>query len=251
MIDINDKRIVVYDFETDGFFSTQGYTRPIELAVLDIDLVGKDYNFYRTLIKRRKDAKPLNKIVTNFWDIKKDPTIEPITISDITGITDEMIMKDGDDIENVFRKLSIILEKPDDILVVGHNILKFDNLFVNQRFTKYGYPLLSDTICFDTAGEFKGSKLNTTRQTHELICDYHRRVLNKPVKGLRYAMGVVLEDYGIEETVARHRADIDITYNLKVFVEQLKRSIDVIVSQENIEYLDNLYTDIMNKWQEK
>ena len=207
---LENKALLVYDFETDGFFTNNGYNRPIEVAVLKLYPDNK-VERYNTLITRR-DNKPL-----------------PDKITEITGITTEMLSNDGEDIKRVFNYLNYLFN--DNSLITGHNILRFDNKFLNQRFDKYKYPLLEDNRCFDTAGAFKAEKMGWIKASDDIYSNYHKRALNVRVKGLKYNMGEALEYYkrsinifkeiGFQTGIGAILGDIGFVYYLKGKLKEL------------------------------
>jgi len=219
MLDFKNKNILIYDFETDGFSHT--YNRPIQVAVLKILPDGNWYT-YDSLIKRRKDAKRLDRIVINQKELDENPEAEIKTIASLTGITDEQIEKDGYEIEDVFKNLHELFNDGKNI-IVGHNIVKFDNRFLNHRLNKYGYPSIPVGICYDTAGQLKAEKLGLVKYDSQTWEEFHNGALNVRMKGLTYNMGAALEHYEIVERKERHKADVDVEYTYYVFLKQLER----------------------------
>jgi len=203
-LDLTDKRIIVYDFETDGFWENNGRNRPIEVALIYIDPDGT-IGTYHELIKRR-DKSPL-----------------PEKITEITGITTEMLAEKGKDIKVVFNNLDEIFNTNPKV-VVGHNIIRFDNKFLNFRFNKYGYIQLNDNDCFDTGGQFKAEKLGWPKFDTATYAQYHTAALNKRIRGLKWNLKCACDDYEIPiDMTKQHRADYDVLLTTKVFIEQAIR----------------------------
>jgi DNA polymerase III epsilon subunit-like protein len=214
-LDLSDKRLIVYDFETDGFWDRTGRARPIEVAVLYIDIDGA-VGTYSSLIKRR-DNTPL-----------------PDKITEITGITSEQLLKEGKPIEDVFSELNKIFnDKPK--LVVGHNILNFDNNFLNFRFNKLGYTEVTNNMCFDTAGQFKARQLGWMKFPNVTYDVYHSTALSRRVKGLKFNLGVCCDYHGIKRDVSeQHRAMYDVYLTLQLFKKQLIEDSIILEEDNNI-----------------
>jgi len=107
-----------------------------------------------------------------------------------------------------------------DYPLVGHNIFRFDHPFLLSIARKYKHPLASVlglNRLIDTAVLYKGYKMQTPIKENELFMLYASRILDQPVKGLKYNLKVACEDQHVQTNdVTAHRAaaDVLITYRL-------------------------------------
>ena len=203
-LNLEEKRIIIYDFETDGFWNNNGSARPIEVAVFYINPDGTTGKYHSLILRR--DTKPL-----------------PDKITEITGITTEELRKHGKPIEQVFGVLDTIINgKPK--LLIGHNSINFDNKFLNFRFHKLGYKEVDLIDNFDTAGHFKAELLGWSKFSNLTYADYQQRALKVRAKGVYFNLKAACEYYEVEvDPSKQHRADYDVELTTKVFIEQTKR----------------------------
>lgn len=219
---ITDKtNIIIYDFETDGLIPERG-ARPISFGCIRLKNDGEiDVN--HLLIKRREGSRPLSENIINYHQIQKDPSIKPRTTVDLTGITDELLEKQGLNIEVAFRRIADLFDIKDRI-VSGHNIINFDNKFANFRFHKYNHPCSIDVReCFDTGGEFKARQMGWSKFNNISYSEYHIGALKRRMKGLKWNLDYAREYYEIEEYWSRdvHSAIIDVAYTTLILLNQL------------------------------
>ncbi len=195
-------KYIIYDFETTGLDYQKD--QPIEIGVIKIDENGEreEYDIFA------KAPGPLSE------DIKR-----------ITNITDEMLEERGIDIQTAMKALFHVMGMRQDgydkdIMIIGHNIIGFDNLFLRRYAEKYGYQMPGKENYFDTAGEFRAKLLNEERYQDEIDHDFHARILKMMVQGVRYNLTVACQHYGVVMDKAAHRADADCMYTLQVFEKQ-------------------------------
>lgn len=93
--------------------------------------------------------------------------------------------------------------------IVGHNIVRFDNLFVARAIRFIGFEL-GNINFIDTAGMYKGQRLGIDQlpaETHEA---YAVRVLEQKVYGLKYNLASVYAELGGPlDGLRTHRTDAD------------------------------------------
>lgn len=199
------KRIVCFDFETDGLSFTEN--RPIELAAKSIELDGSSKEI-SLLIKSRK---PLSK-----------------TIVDLTGITDEELESNGIEYEDAMSQLCDFMElsknTESDTYITGHNMLKFDIKFLEQFTEPKSIKLNKPRQRWDTAGYYKAKKLNLAMIDGESIPDYHLRALFTRAKGLYFKLAICCEESGVKLSNA-HRAMGDVEATLELFKKQINEFI--------------------------
>ncbi len=82
------KRLFIYDFETNGLWHP--CNQPIEVAIKLIEKDGEEINYHSYISCPR----PLSPVITN-----------------LTGITDEILLKKGNPIEEVFKEINALLNK--------------------------------------------------------------------------------------------------------------------------------------------
>lgn len=239
---ITDKtNIIIYDFETDGLIPERG-ARPISFGCIRLKNDGEiDVN--HLLIKRRDGSRPLSENVINYHQIQKDPSIKPITTVDLTGITDELLEKQGLNIEVAFRRIADLFDIKDRI-VSGHNIINFDNKFANFRFHKYNHPCSIDVReCFDTGGEFKAKQMGWNKFNNISYSEYHIEALKRRIKGLLWNLNEARTYYKIEEIWDRtqHHALVDVGYTGLVLLEQLK-----VLNEIDEDYYNHFKQGILN-----
>lgn len=198
--------ILIYDLETNGFFSKEGKTQPIELAYI---LVTPN-----TIIGYNELYKPS-------WKI-------PSYITDVNGITNEMVENKGSWENESIRIYDIFIDI--NTLVVGHNHIKFDNKFINQLLELFNnnFEIFNEN-CFDTGGEFKADLLGTKKETYDTECsiaEFHKAVLDIKAKDVKWNLTAALEYYGIPKPEGMHRALTDVLCTTKVFIKQIDRYLD-------------------------
>ena len=197
--------ILVYDLETNGFFSKEGKTQPIELAYI---LVTPN-----TIIGYNELYKPS-------WKI-------PSYITDVNGITNEMVENKGSWNDEIVRIGDIFIN--DDMLIIGHNHIKFDNKFIEQLLEKAEVFGIDYNNCFDTGGEFKAELLGTKKETYDTECtiaEFHKAVLDIKAKDVKWNLTAALEHYGIPKPEGMHRALTDVLCTTKVFIKQIDKYLD-------------------------
>ena len=108
-------------------------------------------------------------------------SIKDKEIKQLTGISNEMLQKEGKDIEIVLQEL---LDFIGDLDIVGYGI-QFDLSFINKKMIELSLPLI-------------------TNRTHDLM-----RFVKSEKKFLEnYKLQTALKNYGIDEKVP-HRAILD------------------------------------------
>lgn len=151
----------------------------------------------------------------------------PAKITEITGITKELIDAEGKDpAESVKEFLSLFLDCTTNLT---HNGIRFDLPFLEKELLNiagddlekisYGKQMVEilTKSARDTAAEYKGRKLKMVQSDEEEFLDYAKRVLDTRVFGLKYNVATCCEDLGIDRTgIQQHRAlaDVELTYKI-------------------------------------
>lgn len=121
------KRILVFDFETTGLEPKRD--KVIEIGAILLEKVGDTYEITEQLDYLIKQNQP----ITDF-------------ISNLTGITNDMLEKDGVEEEFAFRQLDNLIDS--NTLLVAYN-LGFDIGFLSalyKTYVKYDYLIQNDIL---------------------------------------------------------------------------------------------------------
>lgn len=160
-------------------------------------------------------------IARHTWVLNNEVEI-PEVITQITGITKELIQAEGKDPRNCVREFMALLEKYDTHIT--HNGIKFDVPFLTAQITKllhnadvslvveYHSELLRKQI--DTAVICKAKKLGMDREPQETFKQWADRVMSVRAFGVKYNVGVMCSELGIDTSkVTMHRAlgDVELT----------------------------------------
>lgn len=155
---------------------------PDDYLVIDLETTGlpdrsgrEEYvtQFGYAVVERRK-------ITDNYCTLLKTP---PGWINEeasrVTGITDEMIQKDGEDPAAFYRKLLDLfaLFRASGAMFVGHNIAKFDCPFLEADFVHHGIDFkFRGGEVIDTGMMFKASQLFAAPADRESLGEFFHRV---------------------------------------------------------------------------
>jgi DNA polymerase III epsilon subunit family exonuclease len=101
---------VVVDIETTGLYPTSDEI--IEIGAIKVDQNGEIHTFQKLI----KPCNPVSAFITN-----------------LTGITNQMLAEEGNDITKVLQEFDEFIE---DYTLIGHNVL-FDIRFIDDKYEKY------------------------------------------------------------------------------------------------------------------
>lgn len=122
--------------------------------------------------------------------------------------------------ESLARLLGVLSTAPS---CVGHNIHRFDILFLIAECRRLGVPVPEFGHFVDTAALYKGWKLNMERRSDETFKKYADRVLETRAPGLKFSLATCLQFLGIQTATAQlHQAGDDAFLTHLVF-EALKK----------------------------
>lgn len=195
----NKKRIFVYDFETTGLFTTGN--QPIQVCAKVIEKDGKEINYNSYISYDR----PLS-----------------ITIEELTGITDAILAEKGRPIMDVMKEVAELVCKPDTLLV-GHNIITFDNHFLNRYLLQLGRLKVEKTMCWDTYGCMKAELIKLERVPGESNGEYHARAISRNNQGFSCKLTDACRYYGIERKADFHNAIADVDYTYRIYLAQINK----------------------------
>lgn len=115
------KQFIVFDLETTGLNSNQHEI--IEIGAIKVNMDSNEHQTFQALIKPKKKI--------------------PVKITEITNITQEMLDKDGDDIENVLKDF---LEFIGDLRLVTYNS-DFDMSFLRKAAKEQNIKINNSVSC--------------------------------------------------------------------------------------------------------
>ena len=203
MIDTFPKNIVVWDFETSGFSPQNDRILEVGVAIV-------------------KDGE-----VVDTWSslLQLDCEIDE-RATEIHGITKEMCQNEGRPRKEVIaRLLQNILDADAH---VTHNGTRFDLLFLEEEIRRDPVGIGASQILqnwhkvisshIDTAALFKAAMMGQERDESEPWHEFFVRILDQPVKGLKYNVGVCCDHFLISrEGVQQHRALADVLLTLEIY----------------------------------
>ena len=192
----------VFDFETSGLDESLDHV--IEVGLLEV---------------RNNTRSALCSWVVN--PNFPDPFHVPTEITIRTGITSTEIEYGADPRELFPSFIRRIRWLP----CWGHNIIRFDTLFIDEECKRMCTIPPPKSTWFDTAAIFKAYQLSrpgqkwtqepdilTQIEEYETFYDYGRMILSKPIKGLYYNLPHCCETLNIDTSnIKFHRAGADVT----------------------------------------
>jgi len=192
---------LVWDLETSGLQKEN--CQILEIGCARVDFGGQ--------IKERKS-----------WILNHSIEI-PEKITEITGITKELIDKEGVEPKAAFKEFLDIILSYQDRAHLTHNGIRFDIEWLAYHIAKtFGWTVgqhkdflnVLHNTAIDTAVFMKAKKLKMDRKWNESYSDFAKRVMNVFAKGVTYNVKVCCEELGVDmENIAQHRAlgDVELT----------------------------------------
>ena len=195
----NEKCIIVWDLETSGFVAPKAKILEIGCFIIRGDEIERKH-----------------------WVLDNKCEI-PEKITEITGITQEIIDAEGRDPAECLREFLPLFKECDQNIT--HNGIKFDIPFLTEyaadllgweREEKITVKNLIRKTAADTAVVVKASKLAMKREVDEPFHIFGDRVMKVFAKGVFFKLALCLEEEGIEMDLVAHRAmaDVEMTYEL-------------------------------------
>lgn len=192
---------IVWDIETTGFVAPA-------CSILEI----------ACFIVRGNEIEEKHWVFNNMIDI-------PQKITEITGITKEIIdAEGGDPMTHLMEFLPLFKRCKKNIT---HNGVKFDIPFLIDYSAhilgfkdeeKVAVKNLIRSTAFDTAVHFKSSKLGMKAREGESFVQFAERVMNTFAKGVYFNLGVCCDESGISrEGIKQHRALADVFLTHEVY----------------------------------
>jgi DNA polymerase III epsilon subunit-like protein len=150
----------------------------------------------------------------------------PEEITQLTGITQELIEKEGRDPKLCLDEFLALLNGAGGHLT--HNGMRFDIPFLIAQARHYNAGQLSEeeyelfhthlrATAIDTAVLVKASKLGEKRMWNESFREFADRVMEIRAYGVKYNVGICCEEMGIDRSaITQHRAlgDVELTHEI-------------------------------------
>ena len=195
-----EQNYIVFDFETTGL-------DPAKDDVIEISAIskinGEWIDPFSTLVK---PTNPINDEIVK-----------------LTGITNEMIEKDGLPQKDAWEKFYQYIG--DLYPLIGHNIMKFDVLFLERFIPKD--VTINKRRYIDTAMLYKAWKSGEKQMWHENHYDFCKRIGEKRIWGIKYRIPICCEDLNIDISNKKlHRAATDVELTNLIYL-QLKENLTV------------------------
>ncbi|MDA0735084.1 MAG: 3'-5' exonuclease [Chloroflexi bacterium] len=156
----------------------------------------------------------------------------PEKIVRLTGITDQLLAREGVSIDNA---LLWFKERVGDLPLVGHNVIRFDRAFLLEAARQHRRTVTPELRALDevddlpayrfidTMALFKGYKLCLEPEPGESHYQYSRRVWQSPGRGIRSGLSSACNDVGVDtSTRAAHRAANDVIVTQQLFEKMLQ-----------------------------
>ncbi len=199
------KSYVVFDLETSGL-------DPIKDRILEIG----------AMVVRDGETISEHSWILN-WGIEI-----PQIITDITGITKEIIDKEGKDPERCILDL-ITLIADNGWKTLTHNGIKFDIPFLVHNLMLFkGYNFF-DTLdklnenTIDTAVIVKAKKLGESQKEDENFYRFGKRIMDIRAYGVKFNVALCCDEMGIDRTnIALHRAGADVYLTNEIYKKLIK-----------------------------
>lgn len=192
---------------------------PKDYIVWDLETTGLDSTFCDILEIGVIVVKDGVNVEEKSWLLNSGKEV-PELIVGITGITTELIQREGNNPAEVYREALNVLKFTDpNCPNLTHNGVKFDIPFFAECITReLGYTtsqyeelkrnMFGSSI--DSAVMMKAKKLGMHRMWNESFHQYAERVMRVIAKGVKYNVGICCDELEISRTgITQHRALAD------------------------------------------
>ncbi len=182
-------------------------------AVFDLETTGLDHQTCQIIeigwcVVRGGVVSPARSVLVSC------PTPLPGIIQSLTGITDAMLLSEGVPLEEA---LHAFLVDTQDLPLVGHNVLRFDMLFLEAACRMANLTAPIRPRYRDTAALYKAKRLGMRPRPGQDHWSFAFEALDRPAPGVRYSLPVCCTELAIPlDGIVRHRAagDVQITQQL-------------------------------------
>lgn len=155
------------------------------------------------------------------WVLKHDIVISE-EITAINGMTNELMNAEGRDPAQCFGEFVDFLSL--EVAHLTHNGMRFDIPFLVNSLRHWKIRQLAQfenmlyRNALDTAVFVKSGKMGSERMWNETFKEFADRVMNVPIKGLKYNVGICCDELGIDRSkIQQHRALGDVALTIEIY----------------------------------
>lgn len=182
-------------------------------AVFDLETTGLDHRLCQIIeigwcVVRGEVVSPVRSVLISC------PTPLPGVIQSLTGITDSMLRQEGISLD---QALQTFFADTHGLPLIGHNVLRFDMLFLEAACRQAGITAPSRPRYRDSAALYKARQLGMRQRPNQDHWSFAFEALDRPAPGVRYSLLVCCKELAIPiEGVTLHRAagDVHLTQQL-------------------------------------
>lgn len=200
-----EKYSIVWDLETTGFVAPKAKILEIGCFIIRGDEIERKH-----------------------WVLNNNVEI-PEHIVEITGITQEIIDAEGRDPKECLEEFLPLFKDCEQNIT--HNGIKFDIPFIVayavdvlgwSEEQKEKVENLLKLTAYDTAVCFKAKKLKMARMEKEHFINFAERVMSVRAYGVKFNLGLCVEESGIKLDLVQHRAmaDVELTHAIYKTIKQ-------------------------------
>ena len=188
---------------------------PADYAAIDLETTGLDYTSCHVI--EIGVTVYLNGGVATDSVLVKGAAVPP-DVTNLTGITNEMITQRGIDAQDAADWL---LMHTGNLLLVGHNCLRYDAPIIARLYGGDIYPL--DRFR-DTMALFKAMRMGYPLQEQDIHRKWADKVLDERVYGLKTNLALACQEMGVGlDRAIKHRAGTDAALTQKLFEKLRER----------------------------
>lgn len=143
------------------------------------------------------------------------PSGVPPAIQALTGITGEMLEREGVSLGQAMRSF---LADTEGLPLVGHNVLRFDLRFLEAACRSVALPLPHRSRYRDTAALFRAHRLNLRPRPGQDHWAFAMEALDRRAPRVKFSLPVACEAFGISlADASRHRAGGDVLLTQRLY----------------------------------
>lgn len=180
---------------------------PSQYVVFDFETSGLDENSCQvTQMSALRVVGGQRQMPFNLY-LKCDKKLDP-KVTELTGITDELLASQGVDHETAWKQFA---EYIGGWALVGHNSINFDKKFLDVAFRHFGLKEPGVSRHIDTAMLYKAWKLGERQRFNESHFMFATRIGMIRAKGVYFKLTLAMQELGIDCTgFTAHRSDADV-----------------------------------------
>lgn len=139
----------------------------------------------------------------------------PSEVRALTGISSELLERDGVPIEQALR---CFLDETSGLPLVGHNVLRFDLRFLEAACSRAALPAPHRSRYRDTAALYRAWRLGLSPRPGQDHWSFAMDALDRRGPRFRYALPSCCEAFGISlDGATRHRAAGDVALTQRLY----------------------------------